>query len=279
VSAPLLTVRDLTVLSGGGRHARVLAGPMSFEMGAERVALVGESGAGKSLTARALLGLLPAPLRSRAGVLTFGSTDLTQCSAAAFARLRGSQLALVLQNPRSALNPALTVGTQLDEMLRLHTTLPRKAREARILDMLDRVGLPDTARVLRARPHQLSGGMGQRAVIAMMLLNEPRLLIADEPTAALDVGLREQIMTLLCDLVGARGMGLLLITHDLRQVARHCERALVMYRGRVVDTCAAADLPRSTHPYTRTLWSCHPGRETYGTVLPVLDRSWAGEAT
>jgi peptide/nickel transport system ATP-binding protein len=273
---PRLIVRDLTVLSGEGRRARVLVEPVSFEIGAERVALVGESGAGKSLTARAILGLLPRPLRARAAALTFGHTDLQQLSAAGWSRMRGSQLALVLQNPRSALNPVLSVGAQLDEMLTLHARLSRPARQTRLLEMLEKVGLE--ASVLSARPHELSGGMGQRVVIAMMLLNEPRLLVADEPTAALDVSLREQIMTLLRELVTSRGMGLLLITHDLQQVARHCERAFVMHRGRIVDQCRAADLPHSTHPYTRTLWSCRPSAQTHGTVLPVLDRADAGQA-
>jgi peptide/nickel transport system ATP-binding protein len=187
---------------------------------------------------------------------------------------RGANLALVLQDARHALNPVLRVGRQLEESLTLHQRLPAALRRRRIAEMLDAVGL-EPSRVLNLHAHQLSGGMGQRVMLAMMLINGPRLLIADEPTSALDAELREQVLTLISSLVASRRMGLLLISHDLQQVARHCDRVLVMYRGRIVDESAAAELANSRHPYTRMLWSCKPTTATYRTELPVL-RDWHG---
>ena len=246
---------------------------VSLELRAGEVTcLIGESGSGKSLTARALLGLLPTGLRCDAACLEFAGRDLRACTPREWASLRGASLALVLQDPRHALNPVLSVERQLDEILSLHGSLVRAQRRTRIAEMLEGVGLSPTARLLRAYPHQLSGGMGQRVMIAMMLINGPRLLIADEPTSALDAELRDQVLELIVKLVATRGMGLLLISHDLQSVARHCERALILYRGRIVDRCAAAALAQSTHPYTRTLWSCRPSAATFGTALPTLDR-------
>jgi peptide/nickel transport system ATP-binding protein len=269
---PLLCVEGLSVHAPRSDGPRPLVDDLSFSVDVERVALVGESGSGKSLTARALLGLLPPGLRSAAARLEFAGRDLGTCTAGEWAGLRGASLALVLQDPRHALNPVLRVGRQLDEILRLHGTLAKAQRHERIVEMLEAVGLAPSARLLGAYPHQLSGGMGQRVMIAMMLINGPRLLIADEPTSALDAELREQVLELIATLVATRRMGLLLISHDLRSVARHCERVLIMYRGRIVDRCAAAELAQSVHPYTRTLWSCRPSGSTYGSALPTLDR-------
>jgi peptide/nickel transport system ATP-binding protein len=159
----------------------------------------------------------------------------------------------------------------------LHGKATAATRRDRIRDMLSAVGLDATRRILDAYPHQLSGGMGQRVMLAMMLINGPRLLIADEPTSALDAGLRDQVLELMMNLVEKRRMGLLLISHDLPQVARYCERVLVMYQGRIVDRCSAASLAQASHPYTRTLWNCRPSGRTYGTELPVLDRGWAAD--
>jgi peptide/nickel transport system ATP-binding protein len=269
---PLLCVEGLSVHAGRGPGRRTLVEDLALCVAVERVALVGESGSGKSLTARALLGLLPPGLSCEAARLEFAGHDLRACTPRAWAALRGASLALILQDPRHALNPALNVERQLDEILRLHGTLGRAQRRERIATMLEAVGLPPSARILAAYPHELSGGMGQRVMIAMMLINGPRLLIADEPTSALDAGLREQVLELIATLVATRHMGLLLISHDLQSVARHCERVLIMYRGRIVDHCPAADLAQSSHPYTRTLWSCRPSGSTYGTPLPTLDR-------
>jgi peptide/nickel transport system ATP-binding protein len=270
-NASALVVRDLTVRSPAAGE-RTLVDRITFTVGNERVALVGESGSGKSLTARAILGLLSPPLVIVAAELRFGAIDLQQLDARAWAGLRGSRLSLVLQDPRRSLNPVVTVGRQLHEALQLHGRRSRQERLDRIEAMLRSVGL--TPDVLTLYPQQLSGGMGQRVVLAMMLLNGPGLLIADEPTSALDVSLRDQVLELMCGLVSAHGAGLLLISHDLQQVARHCDRVLIMYRGRIVDACPAAALPHSTHPYTRTLWSSRPSGRTYGSELPILDPAW-----
>jgi peptide/nickel transport system ATP-binding protein len=186
--------------------------------------------------------------------------------------LRGARAGLVLQDPRFALNPVQTIGRQVEEPLLLHSRLGKAERRSRALDMLAAVGLDNPAEVYRLYPGELSGGMGQRVMIAAMLIGGPMLLVADEPTSALDQELRDQVLELLTRLVQERGMGLLLISHDLQQVARFADRALVMYRGRIVDEQPAASLSRSDHPYTRTLWECRPSAATYGTRLPTLRR-------
>jgi peptide/nickel transport system ATP-binding protein len=268
----LLSIRDLSISLSAAHGERLLVDGVSFDVGAERVALVGESGSGKSLTARALLGLLRRPLRVSAGRLEFEGEDLRALTPARWAVLRGSAMALILQDPRYALNPVLRIGRQMDEVLRIHQRLSAGERRDRVAEMMLAVGLAEPARIARAFPHELSGGMGQRVMLAMMLVNGPRLLIADEPTSSLDEALREQVLDLMVSLVQQRRMGLLLISHDLQQVARYCERVLVMYRGRLVDERRTLDLAAADHPYTRTLWSCRPGGRTYGTQLPVLVR-------
>jgi peptide/nickel transport system ATP-binding protein len=264
--APLLDVSNLSVRSQH-RDARALVDRISFSVGVERVALVGESGSGKSLTSRAIMGLLPEPLQATADRMRLGTIDLMTLSRAQWNHVRGAQLALAQQDPRHALNPVLTIRHQFDEMLRLHGRHSRAERGERIAAMLRAVGLND--RILNVYPHQLSGGMGQRAVIALMLLNGPQLLIADEPTSALDAALRDQILELICGLGRSHGMGVLLISHDLRQVARFCDRVLIMLRGRIVDEVRAEQLATASHPYTRLLWSCRPSGRTYGTELPT----------
>ena len=277
--SPLLCVDQLSIVHHGSAGARTLVDHISFTIGAERVALVGESGSGKSLTARALLGLLRAPLAVRAERLEFDGQDLRQCTERAWRALRGAGLALVLQDPRHALNPALSIGRQLDEALVLHQRLGRSERLRRIHAMLAAVGLEDAERLLRSRPHELSGGMGQRVMLAMMLVNGPRLLIADEPTSALDAALRDQVLVLMSRLVQERQMGLLLISHDLQQVARHCDRVLVIHHGRIVDARPASELATADHPYTRALWSCRPSAATHGTRLPVVAWTDSGVAS
>jgi peptide/nickel transport system ATP-binding protein len=261
-----------------GRESKTILDSLSFDIAAERVAIVGESGSGKSVTARALLGLLQLPLEASADRLALKGRDLRGLTPAQWAKERGANIALVLQDPRHALNPVMRVGRQLDEALKIHQRLPAAQRQRRIGEMLDAVGLRPR-RVLDLYAHQLSGGTGQRVMLAMMLISRPHLLIADEPTSALDEELREQVLDLMSSLVENRRMGLLLISHDLQQVARHCDRVLVMYRGRIVDECSAAKLADSRHPYTRMLWSCKPSAATYGKELPVsTDWENAGEA-
>ena len=244
---------------------------LSFTLGKERLALVGESGSGKSMSARALMGLVRKPGIVSAKRLNVLGNDLLTLNSRRWQALRGNGIAMVLQDPRYALNPVKTVSAQLDEALTLHQRLPRAERLARIHDIIRAVGLNE--HVLQRYPGELSGGMGQRVMIAIALVNNPQVLIADEPTSALDARLRNQILELLVQQCEARQMAMLLISHDLPLVAEHCDRVLVMYQGEKVDEMAASRLPQATHPYTRTLWTCRPDAHTYGQMLPTLDRS------
>ncbi|MBP2170057.1 peptide/nickel transport system ATP-binding protein [Erwinia toletana] len=251
---------------------------LSFTLGRERVALVGESGSGKSLTARALMGLLAPSLHVQARSLSVAGENALTLTERRWSQLRASKLAMVMQDPKYALNPVRTIGWQVEEPLKLHRAFSRAERREKVCEMLDAVGLPQPAQLMTRYPHQLSGGMGQRVMLAIALIADPQFLIADEPTSALDHAMRDQVLALIRRLVEQRNMGLLLISHDLQQVAEHCDRVMVMYKGEVLDTLPAAELPRATHPYTRTLWSCRPSKATHGQTLPVLDRA-ALEAT
>jgi peptide/nickel transport system ATP-binding protein len=273
----LLRVEQLEVLHRHG-VAAPLVGPLSFEIGAGATGLVGESGSGKSLTVRTLLNLLPPNLQARSRQLSFDGRELSTLRDREWQAVRGADMALVMQDPRHALNPRLTVGKQIDEALRLHARLPTAERMERVLATMHEVGLPQPRQLLQRYPHQLSGGMGQRVMLAIALVNRPRLLIADEPTSALDASLRDQVLDLMMQLADTHQMGLLLISHDLPLVARHCRQVLVMYRGQLVDRCAADALGQSTSPYTRALWNCRPDGHTYGTMLPVF-RPESMEAT
>lgn len=244
---------------------------LSFTLGNERLALVGESGSGKSMSARALMGLVRKPGIVSANRLNVLGNDLLTLSTRRWQALRGNGIAMVLQDPRYALNPAKNVAAQLDEALTLHQRLPRAERLARIHDIIRAVGLNE--HVLQRYPGELSGGMGQRVMIAIALINNPQVLIADEPTSALDARLRNQILELLVQQSEERQMAMLLISHDLPLVAEHCDRVLVMYQGEKVDEMAANRLSQATHPYTRTLWTCRPNANTFGQMLPTLDRS------
>ncbi len=244
---------------------------LSFRLGNERLALVGESGSGKSMTARALMGLVRKPGVVNAARLDVLGNDALTLNSRGWQRLRGSEIAMVLQDPRYALNPVKSIYAQLEEALTLHQRVGRRERTERIRDVVAAVGLQDT--VLTRYPGELSGGMGQRVMIAIALINNPRVLIADEPTSALDARLRNQILELLVAQCEQRSMAMLLISHDLPLVAQHCHRVLVMYQGEKVDEMPAHALPQATHPYTRTLWTCRPNATTWGQMLPVLDRS------
>ena len=244
---------------------------LSFTLGNERLALVGESGSGKSMSARALMGLVRKPGIVSANRLNVLGNDLLTLSTRRWQALRGNGIAMVLQDPRYALNPAKNVAAQLDEALTLHQRLPRAERLGRIHDIIRAVGLNE--HVLQRYPGELSGGMGQRVMIAIALINNPQVLIADEPTSALDARLRNQILELLVQQSEERQMAMLLISHDLPLVAEHCDRVLVMYQGEKVDEMAASRLPQATHPYTRTLWTCRPNAQTFGQMLPTLDRT------
>lgn len=253
----MLVVDDLSVDFAGPAGPVPAVRGVSFAMGRERLALVGESGSGKSVTARAVLGLLPAAARVTAHRLTFAGADLLAMSTERRRALLGRRLGLVMQDPRHSLNPVMTIGRQILESCRVAGLTGRAAAE-RARALLAEVGLADAERILRAYPHELSGGMGQRAMIAMVLAAGPELLVADEPTSALDATVEGQVLALLDRLVRERGMGLLLIAHDLDLVAGFCDRVLVMRNGRVVDEAPAGALHESRHPYTRALLAARP---------------------
>lgn len=265
----LLGVRDLSVLVGS---VPAVEG-VSFSLGrGERLGLIGESGSGKTLTALAVMGLLPEGVRAR-GQVEFAGEDLLSLPEPQLCRLRGDRLAMVFQEPLTALNPLMRVGDQVAEPLQLHLGLPRSQARPRALELLQRVQLPDAAEKMRAYPHQLSGGQRQRAMIAMAMACSPDLLIADEPTTALDVTVQAQILALLNRLVEEEGSSLLLITHDLAVVAEVCQRVMVMYGGRIVESGSVEEVfERPRHPYTQGLLDAIPplDRDLPGRRLPAI---------
>ena len=250
---------------------------VSFTLGRERLGIVGESGSGKSQTGRAILGLTAPEGRVTAKRLAFQGTDLMHCSAQQRRALRGGRIAMVLQDPKFSLNPVMTIGEQIVETLRAHSRVSAAEARRGALAALEAVQIDDPVRVYRLYPHEVSGGMGQRAMIAMMLIANPELLIADEPTSALDVTVQLQVLAILDGLVRQRGMGLIFISHDLRLVSTFCDRILVMYAGRVVEEIAAGALADARHPYTLGLLNCLPRLGDARHPLPTLDRQpeWA----
>jgi len=258
MSAPLIEIDRLDVTFAtrkGPVHA--LRG-VSMTLGTERLGIVGESGSGKSTLGRALMGLLPAAARVTADRFRFGGHDLLTIGPSAWRGLRGRRIGLIMQDPRYALNPVMTVGAQIVEPLQLHRGLNRAAARAAALELLEQVRITDPAAVFDRYPHQISGGMGQRVMIAIALAGDPEVLIADEPTSALDASVRASFLQLLDGLVVDRGLALILISHDLDLVAGFCDRTLVMYGGQVMETCTADQLRNPGHPYTRGLLACRP---------------------
>ncbi len=245
---------------------------ISFEMGREKLGIVGESGSGKSMTGRAILRLVTPPGEVAARSIRFDGTELTTLTDTEMRRIRGRRISLVMQDPKFSLNPVMTVGAQIAEAYRIHTGASWREARRRAVDMLAQVRIRDPEAVFGRYPHEVSGGMGQRVMIAMMLIPNPDLIIADEPTSALDVTVQNQVLAIIDDLVGQRGMGLIFISHDLNLVASFCDRVLVMYGGRIVESCRAADLPKATHPYTRGLLAALPQIEGPPGDLPVLRR-------
>lgn len=248
---------------------------VSFSLGRERLGIVGESGSGKSQTGRAILGLTPASGTVAADRLTFDGIDLRHASAKTWRSLRGPRMSMIMQDPKYSLNPVMTIGRQIVEAYRRRGDATRADARARAVAMLEAVQIRDPERVFRAYPHELSGGMGQRAMIAMMLIADPDLLIADEVTSALDVTVQLDVLKILDDLVRDRGMGLIFISHDLRLVSSFCDRVLVMYAGRVVEEIAARDLKHAIHPYTQGLLNCLPQIDGDSAPLPTLTRDSA----
>jgi peptide/nickel transport system ATP-binding protein len=269
---PLLEVRGLTVeFRTSAGIVRAVNG-IDFEIAAgETVGLVGESGSGKSVTSRAIMGLLPPRTSTVRGSVRLAGDELVGLPERAYRRIRGERVAMVFQDPLTALNPLYRAGEQVAEALRFHFGVSRAEADRRTVGLLADVGLPDPEEVARQYPHELSGGMRQRVMIAMALACEPELLIADEPTTALDVTVQAQILELLRDLVRERGMALLLITHDLGVVRELCERAIVLYAGRIAETASVAALfSGARHPYTSGLGASNPSIASRRARLPQI---------
>ena len=248
---------------------------VSFALGREKVGIVGKSGSGKSTVGRAILRLVPAPGQVSADRLSFDGIDLLDADDATLRDIRGRRIAMVMQDPKYSLNPVMTVGMQIREAYQAHARTSRAQAERRALDVLAAVRIRDPERVYHCYPHEVSGGMGQRVMIAMMLVGDPDILIADEPTSALDVTVQMQVLAILDDLVSERGLGLILISHDLNLVASFCDRVLVMYAGQVVEICAAGELHCARHPYTQGLLAALPRIDGGGGPLPMLRRDAA----
>ncbi|AEG94448.1 ABC transporter ATP-binding protein [Ramlibacter tataouinensis] len=257
---PLLQVRDLSIQLQTHRGPAYAVRDVGFSLErGETLGLVGESGCGKSITALALMGLLPENARV-SGSIRLGGQELVGAGEREMTRLRGDRMAMVFQEPMTALNPVHTVGRQVAEPLRLHRGLSSADARREAVALLDRVGIPHAARRIEAYPHQFSGGQRQRITIAMALACGPDLLIADEPTTALDVTVQRQILELIRELVAERGMGLILISHDLGVIAQNASRMLVMYGGRVVESGTTAEVfAHRMHPYTLGLFGARPG--------------------
>jgi ABC-type dipeptide/oligopeptide/nickel transport system ATPase component len=260
MTAPLLDVQDLTVVFDGARGSLTAVNRVSFQIApGETLGLVGESGSGKSVTAFAILRLLQPPGRATGGRVMFEGRDLLTLPEREMRDVRGARISLIFQEPMTALNPVMRVGDQIAEAMTVHGRPPAEA-QARAEELLNAVGIPDAARRARDYPHQLSGGMRQRVMIAIALACHPPLIIADEPTTALDVTIQAQVLELLRELKARYNLALLLITHDFGVIAEMADRVAVMYRGSLVEEGPVRQILRApTHDYTRNLLAAIPG--------------------
>ncbi|MBP1849301.1 ABC transporter ATP-binding protein [Rhizobium halophytocola] len=269
---PILTVDNMSVefptLSGVVNAVR----NVSFTIGREKVGIIGESGSGKSTTGRALMRLQPPQAVVRADHMQFEDVDLLQASEKEMLSIRGRRMAMILQDPKYSLNPVMSVGEQISETVLLHEKATRREARQRTLAMLERVKIRDPERVYNLYPHEVSGGMGQRIMISMMLIASPSLIIADEPTSALDVTVRQEVLSILDELVSERNIGLIFISHDLNLVRTFCDRVIIMYSGQIVEQIAAKDLDNARHPYTRGLLNALPSLDHPRDRLEVLKR-------
>ncbi|PLS21561.1 ABC transporter ATP-binding protein [Neptunicoccus cionae] len=274
MNSPLLRVKDLTIdIPVGGGTLNAVRG-IDFDLNrGETLCIVGESGSGKSLTSLALMGLLGGRIKRTATQMEFDGIDLTKANNKTMRALRGDRMAMIFQEPMTSLNPAFTIGNQLMEALLLHRNVGKEAARARAIELLEKVGITAAESRLSQYPHQLSGGLRQRVMIAMALMCEPELIIADEPTTALDVTIQAQILRLLVDLGREMNMAMILITHDLGVVARVADKVAVMYAGELVETGSAEQVFNAPmHPYTRGLLRCipQPGKTERGARLGTI---------
>ncbi len=270
--APLLDIQNLRISFKTPFGMTQAVRGVNLRMGRERIAVVGESGSGKSVSFRALLGLLPGSTTVEADRLELQGENLLAMGPRQMRKTRGGRIGMVVQDPKQGLDPAKTIGAQITEMLRLHGKCKTREAKARVQDLLADVHIRDPRRVAESYPHQLSGGMAQRAMLAMILSAEPDLLIADEATSALDAVVRHRILDLIDEQVRLRGMGLVLISHDLDLVGGYADRILVMYAGRVMEELEGSRLSQAQHPYTQGLLACRPSIDHPGGELPVLQR-------
>lgn len=270
--SPLLDVKNLRVTFPTRQGEFEAVRGVSFTLGQERLGIVGESGSGKSLTGRAILRLIRKPGRVEADKMELNGRDLMSMTRSQMQRVRGQEISMVMQDPKFSLNPVMTIANQIMEIYRFHTGASKKAAYAKGIEMLEAVSIRDPERVMKSYPHEMSGGMGQRIMIAMMLVTEPKILIADEPTSALDVSVQTQVMSIIDRLVRERGMGLIFISHDLNLVSSFCDRVLIMYAGRVVEVLEAGKLHDAKHPYTRGLLESLPRIDDPKERLEVLQR-------
>ena len=265
---PILQIDDLRVVFGSGRAEQVAVDGVSLTLAAgEVLGVVGESGCGKSLTALSILGLVPKPTgRIQGGHILFNGNDLAQANEVEMNRIRGKDIAMIFQEPMTALNPVFKVGEQIAETIRVHEGVSRQVARQRALELLERVGMSNPKQRIDQYPHELSGGMRQRVMIAIALACRPKILIADEPTTALDVTIQAQILALLKELQQEFGMAMMLITHDLGVVAQVADRVAVMYAGRIVEEGSTIEVfEQPAHPYTRSLL----------TSIPSLDQEYS----
>jgi len=245
---------------------------ISFSLGRERLGIVGESGSGKSITGRSILRLIQKPGIVEAKQIALHGENLLDFTERQMRKVRGHRISMVMQDPKFSLNPVMKIGAQIIEGYRLHKNISKAEARIATLEMLEAVLIRDPERVFDAYPHEMSGGMGQRIMIAMMLIPGPEILIADEPTSALDVTVQKEVLEIMDKLVRERGMGLIFISHDLHLVSSFCDRVLIMYGGRIVETCQADRLHEAKHPYTRGLLNSMPILDQPKKYLEVLSR-------
>lgn len=271
----LLEVRNLSVKFPTRRGMFEAVRNISFSLGKERLGIVGESGSGKSITGRSILRLIRRPGILEADRIDLQGTDLLTLSERQMRDIRGHKISMIMQDPKFSLNPVMRIGEQICEAYRLHNKASKSQAREKTLNMLETVMIRDPQRVFRAYPHEMSGGMAQRIMIAMMLIPNPQILIADEPTSALDVTVQKEVLEIMDKLVRERGMGLIFISHDLNVVSAFCDRVLIMYAGRIVETCLADKLHEAKHPYTQGLLNSLPQLEHPVDRLEVLQRDEA----
>jgi oligopeptide/dipeptide ABC transporter ATP-binding protein len=271
-SRPLLSVRDLVTVFPSVTGTAVATNGVSFDVDAgETVGIVGESGSGKSVTCRSILRIVPPPGAIIGGSITFGGIDVLTLPTAGLRALRGADISMIFQDPMTSLNPVYTIGDQIAEPLRIHRGMGRRQARIEATSLLERVGIPSATERLDAYPHEFSGGMRQRAMIAIAISCRPKLLLADEPTTALDVTIQDQILSLLLELQREHGMAILLVSHDLGVIAQTCDRVCVMYAGHIVEQATTEALfahPR--HPYTVALMRALPEVATEGRRLAPI---------